>query len=99
MPNAQDERPRRRWSLRMGWRLPRIEELYSLLDPATTLLPAGSPFTVPDDAVFWSATTSVGDPADANVMDIQSGGGVFILAKSSGATRWCVRGGTGVDGL
>jgi Protein of unknown function (DUF1566) len=84
---------------RMGWRLARIDELYSLIDPATGVLPEGNPFTVPDESIFWSATTSVGDASQAKTMDNQTNGGVFIVPKNSSAIAWCVRGGTGVDGM
>jgi uncharacterized protein DUF1566 len=83
---------------RLGWRLPRIEELNSLIDPATGLLPAGSPFTVPADAVFWSATSAPGDPTSACTADVDTSGGTFVRPKNTAATQWCVRGGDGVEG-
>jgi hypothetical protein len=52
---------------RFGWRLPTLQELGSLLDPAATSgppLPAGHPFTgVPAAAAFWTAT-AVADASD-----------------------------------
>jgi hypothetical protein len=48
----------------MGWRLPTVEELLSLLDPTTgqagQFLPAGHPFTQinsTDFGGYWTATT------------------------------------------
>jgi len=57
----------------MGWRLPLVEELLSLVDPYRgeqsrwpvsigSTLPLGHPFSIPNGSKFWSATT---DPADA----------------------------------
>jgi Protein of unknown function (DUF1566) len=47
---------------RLGWRLPTMQELSSLLDPTATSgppLPAGHPFLgVPPAAAYWTATSS-----------------------------------------
>ena len=92
---------------RMGWRLPAIEELTSLLDATSSppVLPAGHPFQVEDDD-YWSATSSV-FPEDIPL----PGGLALVLAtplthgmadflnklSTTKANVWCVRGGKGYD--
>src|SRR5262249_21406186 len=56
---------------RMGWRLPTVSEVGSLLQGGLsgfpfpsldTSLPAGHPFSVPSNAVFWTSTPSTSSP-------------------------------------
>ena len=53
---------------RMGWRLPTVDELTSLLDLSVPLpgpvLPAGHPFS-PAQVFYWSATVDQGDSGQA----------------------------------
>jgi len=98
---------------RLGWRLPTIQELASLVDPTVPTapgdlsLPAGHPFmNVQSGSSYWSATTSAvffftGSPA-AWAMDFRFGAPVqnFALGSGFNGTKnnvWCVRGGQGVD--
>jgi hypothetical protein len=89
---------------RRGWRLPRAEELSSLLLPDATgmaTLPAGHPFdnihTV-SQGFYWSTTRSLALNQTSTQMWVVSfyngAGGAF----SSGSNYfWCVRGGQGAD--
>jgi hypothetical protein len=83
---------------RMGWRLPTIQELSSLVDPTQSdpALPAGAPFSNVQSSGYWSATTLASDAGVAFVVlfDI---GGVTSAGKSLSGYAWCVRGGQGVD--
>jgi Protein of unknown function (DUF1566) len=86
---------------RMGWRLPSIVELTSLVDVpegGDPVLPAGHPFNVPPgrgntETRFWSATTVAGSPNTARAISFVSpfelGAGIKTLAFHV----WCVRGG------
>jgi hypothetical protein len=83
---------------RKGWRLPHVEELQSLVDPATNALPAGHPFTVANGE-YWTASTSPFDAADATDLEV-IGGAAFVSAISKttvDANSWCVRGGHNDD--
>jgi hypothetical protein len=97
---------------RMGWRLPTIEELYSLIDPETDEqgLPPGHPFlnvqlnVDPDHrALYWSATRP--DPAagfgsipnTARIIGFRGTLGVDVITDRN--FFWCVRGGSGVQPL
>jgi hypothetical protein len=82
---------------RLGWRLPSVEEMLSLLDPATNDLPAGHPFSVaPTVSVLWTASTDETFTTDAYIV-------VLAEFNSSGSktnvtfNRWCVRGGSAVS--
>jgi hypothetical protein len=85
---------------RMGWRLPAVQELASLLDPtillrAPTSLPAGHPF-LEEIASSWSATTSASDAS--SVWRVRfSDRVVGPVSKASLIPAWCVRGATGAD--
>jgi hypothetical protein len=91
---------------RLGWRLPSIHELATLVNPAGGIA-AGSPFTNVDTASpitgnplpYWSTTTYPGVPGTAMVRGFPAGG--FISGSSDKnspfAHEWCVRGGQGVD--
>jgi hypothetical protein len=89
---------------RMGWRLPTIQELTSLVDPTQSLpaLPSGHPFNVQSSlsSFYWSATTNA-NPAFSTShawgVNLGSGGVSPGVAKTSGFLVWCVRGGQGVD--
>jgi hypothetical protein len=86
---------------RMGWRIPTIEELASLLDPTqSTGLPSGHPFLNVNNSSFWTANTSEGFPTFAPSIDLNypTNAGVATDGKTEVANRcWCVRGGHGYN--
>jgi hypothetical protein len=80
---------------RRGWRMPRIEEFDSLLDPQNGYLPpVGSPFTgVAANDVFWSSSESRVDFLGEFVTIGSSTHGRGL--RSTILRTWCVRGGSG----
>jgi hypothetical protein len=82
---------------RLGWRLPRIEELQSVLDTNGNP-PAAHPFTLPSGQ-YWSATTTATNagPNSAAAYGVQLGAGLASAVKTLPFRRWCVRGGAGID--
>jgi len=85
---------------RMGWRLPMLEEMMSLVDPnnpgGNPDLPPGHPFIDVKSSRYWSATSFANDLNDAWVADFIIGN-VFNFGKTTAIYSWCVRGGRGVD--
>lgn len=85
---------------RLGWRLPTVEELATLLDPTKGEfeidLPTGHPFTNVKNSRYWSITT---DPNNtSNAYNIHFGlAVVYGFAKTNGWYVLCVRGGHGYD--
>jgi Protein of unknown function (DUF1566) len=85
---------------RLGWRLPSVEELGSLMDQTQPdpPLPAGHPFQGIEASYYWTATTAEGDPEVAYTVDFFFGGAFGQASKS--ALRlfvWCVRGGSSIQ--
>lgn len=84
---------------RKGWRLPGIQDLASLIDPAVAApgptLPAGHPFSNVQPA-YWTATSTYFDPDQAYAVSFFLGGRITQL-KSTGISVWCVRGGQGIE--
>jgi hypothetical protein len=85
---------------RMGWRLPTVEELSSLLDPGTSdpALPTGHPFISVQfgDGVpaYWTSTNSENSGGAAWFVNF-GGGGVGLGTKGIPGFAWPVRGGRG----
>ncbi len=80
----------------MGWRLPSIHELTSLVVPGNPAggpdLPAGHPFSNVQSNNYWSAATNVEFPTSAWVVFFGNGF-VSTFSKSINTFVWCVRGG------
>lgn len=81
---------------RIGWRLPSVEELQSLMDltAGNPVLPAGHPFFsigLETDDLYWTSTQTSATTAWALGMD-----GTFIANEpmSNSNYAWCVRGGS-----
>jgi hypothetical protein len=83
---------------RMGWRLPTIQELTSLVDPTRfgPALPVGHPFSNVQSSRYWSATSMAAGTFYAYGAHFDTGK-VFIDQIEFGFYTWCVRGGQGVD--
>jgi len=81
---------------RLGWHLPTVEQLTSLIDRTSDsgkMVPVGHPFgTVYGHYPYWTATPYPGAPGFALMVD-------FVEGTTSGAALdnmyhiWCVRGG------
>ena len=85
---------------RMGWRLPTIQELTSLIDltvPAPgPVLPVGHPFSNVQSSQYWSGATHPTLAGFAWDVTFENGH-VGTTDKSLTLLAWCVRGGQGVD--
>jgi len=83
---------------RLGWRLPTLQELASLVDPAVRFGPTlpANPFFNVRSSIYWSATSAAGNPAIAWFVNFDNGQ-VANASKSDAHFVWCVRGGQGVD--
>lgn len=89
---------------RMGWRLPTVEELSSLIDPnqPNLALPAGHPFVNVQYGAgvnaYWTSTNSENPTGAAWFVNMWRGAGVHLAGlanKTSLGYVWPVRGGSG----
>jgi hypothetical protein len=85
---------------RMGWRVPTIQDLTSLVDPSTTnpSLPNNHPFENVG-GVVWTATTNAANSNEAWEVNFITGNTDVLSKLSTIPSAWCVRGetGSGVD--
>ena len=85
---------------RLGWRLPTMPEVTSLLDRTqiSPPLPPGHPFDVSAlTRDVWTAS-SVQGTDQAYTQDVRNDGFLGSFAKTGLRNYWCVRGGGGVEG-
>ena len=89
---------------RLGWRLPSLQELASLVDPTVAppglRLPAGHPFQNVRWTHYWSATESAADAGNAWFVIFRTAEGEGFVdhhPKSIDDGVWCVRGGLAMD--
>ncbi len=80
---------------RLGWRLPSLIELQSLILP-NGQIPGDHPFTIPAEIEHWSSTTVADEPEKAWTA---AAGFVRIETVTKNRSRrvWCVRGGGGLS--
>jgi hypothetical protein len=85
---------------RLGWRVPTLQELASLIDRTQfePALPSGHPFSNVSFHFtgYWSASTLANDSSNAWRVPFDTGL-VGFGAKTVAIHVWCVRGGQGVD--
>ena len=85
---------------RMGWRLPTVEELTSLVDrtQSSPPLPDRNPFLNVQSNYYWTSSTYPYNDATlthyAQIVYLGSSGWVSGNVKSTSYNYWCVRGGT-----
>jgi len=87
---------------RMGWHLPTIEELASLVDPTVLApgpgLPPGHPFQNVQQDTYWSTTEDVRPGSgQAWVVHFHLPGQTADTVIGTSRFVWCVRGGTHGD--
>jgi hypothetical protein len=81
----------------MGWRLPQVQELASLVDYSYggSVLPQGHPFIIGEGFTFWSATPNPMSPSNSALYVDFSNYNAPVQPAPKGDIRniWCVRGG------
>jgi len=97
---SMDECQRKTIGNRGGWRLPRAEELFTLIDYSTGVgrLPPSHPFTgLLDGTCYYSTTTMATDENKAWGLGSDLAQNIHSPCEvpKTGATYWCVRGGQG----
>ena len=82
----------------MGWRLPSVVELKSVLDPTlqAPFVPVSVFTGIQSSYYYWSATTYADDPSNAWYV-LFSNGNVGSVTKFNSHHVWCVRGGMNAD--
>jgi Protein of unknown function (DUF1566) len=84
---------------RMGWRLPTVAELTSLIDPATSVPPAGHPFVNVQQLDYWSGTSNMRNFDFGFTFELYGLNRLLNRQRDQAmAYVWCVRGGQGADG-
>jgi hypothetical protein len=80
---------------RRAWRLPRLEELASLLDLSRTqpALPAGHPFLNVQNSTYWTANSNIENSTYAIGVSFYDSNLSEFNNKGDRNFYWCVRGG------
>ena len=86
---------------RMGWRLPTVQDLASLIDPTVSVLPplpAGHPFMHVQSTIYWTATPDLLRPDDGIWAVFLNSSVIHVDSISRDSIlnifpSWCVRGG------
>ncbi|MCH8921409.1 MAG: DUF1566 domain-containing protein, partial [Chloroflexi bacterium] len=94
--NAQSNCSSKEVGNRLGWRLPTVQELATLVDTTqlNPALPSGHPFINVQNARYWSASTHAVESTFAMAVRFMNAGTV-TAAKNQLLNWWCVRGATG----
>ncbi len=90
----------RRVGDRLGWHLPTVDQLASLVDSTQSNPPltSGHPFLFSYPPFwYWTSTTEAGKPTHAWGVAFIGNGIVSDNSKGGGNLVWCVRGGQGHD--
>jgi hypothetical protein len=82
---------------RIGWRLPSVEELTSLIDPVANTWPDVFTGFNHGNAIFWSSSTVEGVPTQAYLGAPGDNNGTANFDKSAAFGYWCVRGGSSIQ--
>jgi hypothetical protein len=82
---------------RLGWRVPTVQELATLVDASTGGLPEGHPFSNVQSAAYWSANTYALDTKYAWIVFFRSSEVNAQLKTEANTFLWCVRGAGGVN--
>jgi hypothetical protein len=80
---------------RIGWRLPTVEELSSLVDEteSSPALPDGHPFIAVQSSYYWSSTTHASETYDAWAVSMSNGYVSHFNKTFDYCYVWPVRGG------
>jgi hypothetical protein len=93
---ARLECHRRMHANQIGWRLPSLDELASLIDTGrrSPALPAGHPFSLPSGGMpVWTTTVDLDNPQVVYSVDIEYGNIRWLPKDTSAAfLAWCVKG-------
>ena len=86
---------------RLGWRLPTIQELGSLVDRSVSTSPklptnSANYFSNVQSSYYWSATTYASSASVAWHVNFNNGT-VDTVVKTFTYSVWCVRGGSGLE--
>ena len=82
---------------RLGWRLPTVQELATLVDTTqlNPALPSGHPFINVQNAIYWTATTNASSTDSAQAVSFVNGTVADIFKIFNAQNWWCVRAATG----
>jgi len=86
---------------RLGWRLPSVQELATLVDPSgaggVPFLPVGHPFTGVSGVGHWTSTVRAENGGEAWAVAFEGTGVANSGSMAFNRHVWCVRGGQGAE--